>query len=72
MKIKLEDILKCIDDEPELPGEPPSEMKRAAEKAIKKSDIDFFAECLRLAVRMTKQGIAERVRRIANQEIQPI
>jgi len=61
--MELEQVLKCVEEEPELPGEPPENMKRAALEAKEKGDVHFFAECMRLAVRLTKQGIAARITR---------
>lgn len=59
--MELSEILKCVEDEPELPGDPPEEIKAVLLVAIIKNDNDFLAECLRSVVRLTKQGITERI-----------
>jgi hypothetical protein len=54
--ILLRDVLKAIEDEPELPGKIPEEMYQALQ-----GDRDACAEAFRIAVRLTKKGILERV-----------
>jgi hypothetical protein len=53
--------LKAIDDEPEYPGELPLNMDKTIREAIKDHDIDLITEMLRATVRLTKQGISERI-----------
>lgn len=60
-RIGLLEILKHIDAEPELPGDPPDEMKALLLSAIIEKDVDILAKALRLTVRLTKEGIAERI-----------
>jgi hypothetical protein len=62
MNYLQEAILKCVDDEPECPDEPPEEMIEALQTAIMNNDIDLLIECLRITVRLTKEGIAERIK----------
>ena len=52
-----EEILKAIDNEPEYPGEMPEDMKAVFSKA----DIKTISEALRITVRLTKQGIRDRI-----------
>jgi len=61
MRVERERCLAAVDDEPELPGDMPTEMAEAIAEAIKTADVDFFVDAMRLAVRMTKAGIRERI-----------
>ena len=63
----LQNILQCVNDEPELPGEPPEEMKKVLQTAIIEEDVDLLVECLRIAVRLTKQGISDRITKTCSQ-----
>jgi hypothetical protein len=56
-----EEILKAIDDEPELPGVAPSELKNAFYAACSNFDYNFIVEALRISVRETKKGITNRI-----------
>jgi hypothetical protein len=60
--MKLNEILRCVDEEPEFPGPPPRELREALQKALYEKDADLIVECLRIVVRLTKQGIAERIK----------
>lgn len=60
-RIERERCLAAVDAEPELPGDMPPEMLQAVARAILEEDTDFFIHALRLAVRMTKAGIRERI-----------
>ena len=62
----LDQILQCVNDEPELPGEPPQEMKNVLQTVIIEKDVDLLAEYLRFTVRLTKQCIAERITKAFN------
>lgn len=55
-------IIQAIDDEPELPGDIPLEMLSAIRKAVFARDNDFLVRAFRSTVRMTKQGIKERMK----------
>lgn len=55
-----EEFFKCIDDEPELPGDLPDEVWDRIESAVADGDRDFFVELVRIAVRLTKSGIKNR------------
>ena len=57
----VDEVLICIDEEPELPGEPPAEMRIAINEALKTGDSDFIIECLRITVKATKESIAKRI-----------
>ena len=48
-------LLRCVDDEPELPGDIPEEMLDAVQNRV------TAAETLRIVVRLTKRGIRERL-----------
>ena len=50
-------VLKAIDDEPELPGEIPDQMYQT----IVNSDKDTVEVMLRFIVKETKRGIKERI-----------
>lgn len=54
--ILLEDAIKAVEDEPELPGRMPDEMW-----AMINGDRDAIEELLRITVRQTKSGIIERL-----------
>jgi hypothetical protein len=58
----LEQILKCISDEPEFPDAPPKEMREALQRALYEKDTELISECFRIVVRLTKQGISERIK----------
>ena len=59
--MELSEILKHIEDEPELPGNPPDEMKDTLRMAISGNDVELLVEVLQLVVRHTKRGIADRI-----------
>lgn len=54
--LPVEDVVKAINDEPELPGEMPDEIYQAV-----KNDKDALTELVRITVRETKKGILERL-----------
>ena len=54
----LELVEAAIDEEPEFPGEMPEDMYQA----IVTGDKDVMAESLRIAARLTKKGILQRVK----------
>lgn len=56
--LTLSQAVAAADAEPEFPGEPPPEMV----EALRNCDQDVAVHALRLAVRMTKDGIKERLR----------
>ena len=60
-RVERERCLAAVDAEPELPGDMPPEMAQAMADAIKREDADFFIHAMRLAVRMTKDGIRDRI-----------
>ena len=47
LKMELLEILKHIDAEPELPGDPPDEMKALLLSAIIEKDVDILVKALR-------------------------
>lgn len=55
------DVIKAIMDEPEFPGDIPMHIFGKFHKAIINEDVDFFVEAVRAAVRLTKQGIVDRI-----------
>ena len=59
-KITLSTVYKAIDDEPELPGEMPDEVWEAL-----RSDRAMMETVLRGVVQTAKQGIKERIERVA-------
>ena len=61
----MEAVLKAVDDEPELPGDPPLGMVNAIVLAVRSSDNEFLAETLRTVVRLTKRDIRERINALA-------
>lgn len=54
-------VRAAIDAEPELPGDMPDEMWGALRSFAYRDDREGMIEALRLAVRMTKQGIKARL-----------
>ncbi len=68
MNMKLKDVLKAIDDEPEMPGEPPQEMVDGLMEIMKNKDLGALIEMCRIGVRLTKQGIKERVLDLSEKE----
>lgn len=56
-----ERCIAAVDAEPELPGDMPPALAEAVAHAIMNEDADFFIHALRLAVRMTKDGIRKRI-----------
>ena len=60
-KMELQEILKCIEEEPELPGSLSDEIRNILSLIIIQNDVDLLIECLRITVRLTKEGIATRV-----------
>jgi len=57
MLIERQRCLQAIDDEEEFPGDMPDEMW----EALNGCDRQTLTEALRLTVKLTKQGIRERV-----------
>jgi hypothetical protein len=58
MKVDLDTVLKAVEDEPELPGIMPDEMFNVLSTT---TDRNVIEETLRIAVRLTKHGIRERI-----------
>ena len=54
-------VAKAIDDEPECPGEMPDEMWQALKVMGETNDRAGMTEAIRLTVRLTKEGIKERL-----------
>ena len=54
-------VAKAIDDEPECPGEMPEEMWQALKVMGETNDRAGMTEDIRLTVRLTKEGIKERL-----------
>ena len=59
-KITLSAALKAVDDEPELPGEMPDEVWEAL-----RSDRVMMETIMRGVVQTAKQGIRDRIERVA-------
>lgn len=57
----LNEILACVDAEPEFPDEMPKEMQAAFYTMMVNRDMPMLIETLRMAVRETKRGIRERI-----------
>jgi hypothetical protein len=62
--IYLNEAINAVNQEPELPGEMPAEMKQTLQKALNEKDVDLLAEAMRIAVRATKKGILERLQKV--------
>jgi hypothetical protein len=60
-KMEFGEIIRCIEEEPELPDTPPPELLETLEKALKNKDVYLVTECFRIVVRLTKEGIKNRV-----------
>lgn len=54
-------VIEAIDAEPELPGEMPEEMWDTLRQFAYRDDREGMIEALRILVRLTKQGIKERL-----------
>lgn len=54
-------VLKAVDDEPEYLGRMPDELRTILSEALKKQDVGALAEALRIIVRLTKDGIYDRI-----------
>lgn len=54
-------VLKAVDDEPEYLGRMPDELRTILSEALKKQDVGALAEALGLIVRLTKDGIYDRI-----------
>ena len=61
IRMERDRCINAVDAEPELPGDMPKEMADAINEAFKNEDVDFFINGLRLAVKLTKEGIRERI-----------
>lgn len=59
--MELEKIFECIEMEPELPGHIEPELWSMIKHTVEQNDSQFIVEMLRLCVRLTKQGIRNRV-----------
>ena len=62
--LELDTVLKAIDDEPEFPGEAPRHLKAIIKKAIADKDEDLVLHIARQSVRLTKECIANRVKKL--------
>lgn len=60
--IDSNELLKAVDDEPELPGDMPEAMWLALRVMVEQNDREGMIEALRIAVRHTKSGIRDRVK----------
>ena len=68
-EVRFPEIMKCVDDEPELPGDPPKEMIDVLTSVIRDGDLDTLIEMLRFTVRETKKGIKNRIARECGLEV---
>jgi hypothetical protein len=68
--MKIEKILKAIEDEPELPGDVPLEMRAAIEGAINCGNIALMVQIMRIIVKQTKQGIRGRVLAVFHKDME--
>ena len=59
--VKVEDVIKDIEDEPEYPGEMPPELVELFQEIIENKDIDAIRQTLRIAVQQTKSNIIARI-----------
>ena len=58
------DVLAAIAAEEELPGDMPETMKANFILAVKVGDFNFIERMLQMTVKLTKEGIAERVKKL--------
>ena len=61
MKIELDLALKAIEDENELDDSMPEEMWESIIMIVSNKDKEAMEECLRIGIRLTKQGIRDRI-----------
>jgi len=59
--LHIDTILQAIDAEPELDDEIPPELESALKTALEEKDIYLIARFLHLTVKLTKQGIKQRI-----------
>ena len=59
--LELKDIIQAIEDEPELPGDPPEKLRLALRVIMERKDMDALIELLRITTRITKQSIRDRI-----------
>ncbi len=52
--------LELIDQEPELPGEPPERIRNLLQQALELGDVTKVAQAMRLTVKITKDNIRRR------------
>ena len=54
--------IKCVENEPEYPGELPEGLSSMIHTAMKNGDMELIIRALRATVRLTKAGIISRIR----------
>ena len=59
--MEIREILRCIDAEPETPGEMPEEMWQRFKGVIENNDKEALSEMVRIIIRCTKYGIRDRI-----------
>lgn len=60
--MKIEEVIELIKAEPEFPGDMPDEMF-----ALMCKDKDAATEAMRIAVRLTKEGVIKRLREASHE-----
>jgi len=64
MKIDRDIVTKCIDSEPELPGDMPDSLWTGIKNSIYDDDRSYIEHLFRCAVRDTKRGILSRLDKV--------
>jgi len=53
--------VKCVDDEPELDGEPIGKVRAFLQDILQRQDMDDLIVAMRIVARVTKRNIIERI-----------
>ena len=53
--------IKCVESEPEYPGELPEGLSNMLHTALENKDMELIVEALRATVRLSKAGIISRI-----------
>ena len=66
MKIEIQQAIRAVELEPGFTDDIPSDMKNTLEEAIDKKDVELIVELMKISVRLTKEGIIERLNELKN------
>ena len=69
LKELLNTVMVAIDAEPEYPGEMPDTLRAKLQAALDENSIELLATALRETVKLTKQGIRDRITSTPNNDL---